>query len=304
MFLFRRKKENTGTAGEAVKKVAASQPEKKDGKSKVENLPKKAETVKTTGVSVKVPGSQPVKVSPAKSDKSPVEPAPGKVVIPASVIEQEEMAEELAAPVAAAEATAAVPEEVADGLLVPMNTGKLAEDENMLAIDLAEVIGKPAAAAANPAPVKESKEHKEQPAEEAVTPISSSGPASAKAETPAVVTAKNEVKPEAVKVEPPKPEPKPEVPKAEGPKPEAPKADAPKAEPAKKEGGDAAKKDNKDDVNNKDNLFSSLFNKTAEVEETPIDRLIKSLPDITIDEVMNEAEEVTGLITELQSHNK
>jgi hypothetical protein len=46
------------------------------------------------------------------------------------------------------------------------------------------------------------------------------------------------------------------------------------------------------------NLFASLFGKSEVFEETPIDRLIKSLPDITIAEVMNRAEEVKGLMND------
>jgi hypothetical protein len=48
----------------------------------------------------------------------------------------------------------------------------------------------------------------------------------------------------------------------------------------------------------KGNLFSNLFGKAIEEEETPLDRLIKSLPDITIEEVLTEAEEVKGLMSE------
>jgi hypothetical protein len=48
----------------------------------------------------------------------------------------------------------------------------------------------------------------------------------------------------------------------------------------------------------KDNLFSQLFGKVEQEEETPLDRLIKALPEISIEEVMNEAEEVKGLMSE------
>jgi hypothetical protein len=48
----------------------------------------------------------------------------------------------------------------------------------------------------------------------------------------------------------------------------------------------------------KGNIFSNLFGKADVEEETPLDRLIKSLPDISIDEVVNEAEEVKSLISE------
>jgi hypothetical protein len=46
------------------------------------------------------------------------------------------------------------------------------------------------------------------------------------------------------------------------------------------------------------NLFASLFGNSEVFEETPLDRLIKSLPDIAIAEVMNQAEEVKGLMND------
>jgi hypothetical protein len=48
----------------------------------------------------------------------------------------------------------------------------------------------------------------------------------------------------------------------------------------------------------KGNLFSNLFGKADVEEETALDRLIKSLPDIAIEEVVNEADEVKSLMSE------
>jgi hypothetical protein len=48
----------------------------------------------------------------------------------------------------------------------------------------------------------------------------------------------------------------------------------------------------------KDKLLSNLFGNMEEEEETPLDRLIKILPDITIEEVLNEAEVVKGIMNE------
>lgn len=58
--------------------------------------------------------------------------------------------------------------------------------------------------------------------------------------------------------------------------------------------GDKDKKDEGD----KGNLFSNLFGKVEVEEDDPLKKLIKTLPDMTIDEVMIEAEEVKGLISE------
>ncbi|MBN1190637.1 MAG: hypothetical protein JXA46_12860 [Dehalococcoidales bacterium] len=74
------------------------------------------------------------------------------------------------------------------------------------------------------------------------------------------------------------------------------KTPIPAEDAAKKSGED--EKGKKDEEENKDNLFSQLFSKVEEVEETPLDRLIKSLPDISIEEVMNEAEEVKDMMSE------
>jgi hypothetical protein len=48
----------------------------------------------------------------------------------------------------------------------------------------------------------------------------------------------------------------------------------------------------------KENLFSNLFGKVEVEEDNPLKRLIKSLPDVSMDEVMNESEEVKGLMNE------
>jgi hypothetical protein len=45
-------------------------------------------------------------------------------------------------------------------------------------------------------------------------------------------------------------------------------------------------------------LFDNLFSKTEEKEETALDRLIKALPDISIEEVISEASEVNSLIAD------
>jgi hypothetical protein len=47
----------------------------------------------------------------------------------------------------------------------------------------------------------------------------------------------------------------------------------------------------------KDSLFSGLFENVAE-DETSIDRLIKSLPDISIEEVLNQSEETKRFINQ------
>jgi hypothetical protein len=48
----------------------------------------------------------------------------------------------------------------------------------------------------------------------------------------------------------------------------------------------------------KDNMFSSLFGNAVEEEENILDRLFKSLPEISMEEILREAEEVKSLIKE------
>jgi hypothetical protein len=291
MFLFRRKKENTGENIETAQKAGLVK--SKDGQIKVKNPVKKVEplnparnkvsdVVKPSGVSVKVTGTQPVKVSQAKSEKTAMEAVKGKVVIPASALESDDTNEELIP--TEEDVIEPVPEEVLDGLLVPMNTAVVQETEDFPTIDLAEVMGKPEVDA-NPQSVIESKEFKDKPM------MKGTGKSSNKDN-------EKESQMEQLKAEPVNKANCPAVAGVEPAKPESPEV-SPKTESAKKEGRENAKADNQDDINNKDNLFSSLFGQTVEKEETPIDRLIKSLPDITIEEVMNEAEEVQCLINEI-----
>jgi len=76
--------------------------------------------------------------------------------------------------------------------------------------------------------------------------------------------------------------------KKPAPAPDAPKPEAKKAAPEAAGG---------------DNLFSSLFSKTEVEEENSLDRLVKALPDITMEEVLSEAEEVKNLMKEY-SHSQ
>jgi hypothetical protein len=66
------------------------------------------------------------------------------------------------------------------------------------------------------------------------------------------------------------------------------------AKPAAGE-GEKGKKGGGDE---KENLFSNLFGSVEVEEDNPLKRLISSLPEISIDEVMNEADEVKGLMSE------
>jgi hypothetical protein len=52
-----------------------------------------------------------------------------------------------------------------------------------------------------------------------------------------------------------------------------------------------------------DNLFANLFAGTDEPEETPKDRLVNSLPDIGIEEVITESQEVQSIIDEWQQNS-
>jgi hypothetical protein len=77
-------------------------------------------------------------------------------------------------------------------------------------------------------------------------------------------------------------------------------SDGKETEDAKKPEGEKKPDETKKGAQGEDkgNIFSNLFGKADIEEESPLDRLIKSLPDISIDEVMNEAEEVKFLMSE------
>jgi exonuclease SbcD len=105
-------------------------------------------------------------------------------------------------------------------------------------------------------------------------------------EKPQQIKTKPEIEPE-VKTEV-KAEVKPEI-KVEAKPPKATSSPSPEKDKKGKAG------------DGKENLFSNLFGKVEVEEDNPLKRLINSLPDITIDEVINEAEEVKGLMNEWYS---
>jgi hypothetical protein len=81
-------------------------------------------------------------------------------------------------------------------------------------------------------------------------------------------------------------------------KPEMKLEQKPSAQSETKPGAPVGDKDKKDEGADKGNLFSNLFGKVEVEEDDPLKKLIKTLPEITMDEVMIEAEEVKGLISE------
>ena len=54
----------------------------------------------------------------------------------------------------------------------------------------------------------------------------------------------------------------------------------------------------KDSDTAKDNIFSNLFSKNEIEEETPLDRLIKTLPNVALEDVRKQSEEVNELMNE------
>ncbi len=83
------------------------------------------------------------------------------------------------------------------------------------------------------------------------------------------------------------------------PKPAEKSAEKP-PEGVKKEAPDGAKKEAPSE--DKGSMLSNLFGKADVEEETYLDRLIKSLPDVSLEEVVNEADEVNNIMNDwLQS---
>jgi hypothetical protein len=292
MFLFRRKKEIAENTADGLnleeiekleKSISPAKPVKPAGKDKKEKAVKKAEGATTA----KDPFFQAEDALQIIENDTPV-----KVVIPASSLIEDDASESesTGTPEPVGEPVA---EEVVDGLFEKVNEGKEEEEEDVsLEAILPPIDKKTAAKLAGQVPA--------EAAEKAPAVVPPQSPAAGKsngaeqgpgqslaAAKPAVAA---EVKTENAKTEklPPAAEGKTDGSAAvKLPGAAEAKTPAPAAEAAKKGGAEES-----------GNLFSQLFGKTEEVEETPVDRLIKTLPEISIEEVLNEAEEVKGLMSE------
>jgi hypothetical protein len=315
MFLFRRRKESVENPVDELKleeiekpekPVAAARPVKSDGKDKKEKAVKKAESGKA-GKTEKDPFFQSEDSLQIIENDTPV-----KVVIPASSLIEDEIVE----PPKAKEPEPVgepVPEEVVDGLFVKVNEGKDLEEEEVPLDSILPPIEKKTG-------VKQSEQPPVQPAADKVPPAAPAQPVqpvknekAGQESAPTLATAKTSE----AKEGPPQPLTEGKVTAANAGQPQTATAgDKPSAanqgqtESAANEkaasgaadakkpaaAGDEAKKNGGEE--NKENLFSQLFGKVEEIEETPLDRLIKVLPEISMDEVLNEAEEVKGLMSE------
>jgi hypothetical protein len=236
MFLFRKKTNDSENKISGAKKENPGKPEKLAQLSKNEKKNKDGDKAGTIIVQ---------KIKKGKAGDAievPDNDAPVKVVIPASALKED--VPEVVIPVKEPEVPkTAVPDEVADSLLVKVNQGKDSENKTF-EVPLRNILPLPDYTE----PVKSNAEVK----------------ANSQVDTnPSNMEVKKPAAPVESKVQPPSPEKE------------------------KKSGGGQEK----------ENVFSNLFGKAEEVEETPLDRLIDSLPDITISEVMNEAEEVKELMS-------
>jgi hypothetical protein len=310
MFLFRRRKDNAESNADGLKLDEIEKLEKsaKPAKSvRPAEKDKKEKTVKKAGPAG--PARDPFFQS--EDDLQIIEnDTPVKVVIPASALIEEDLID---TPVerTAGPAKESVPEDVADGLLVPVNRGnnELEEDISLEAI-LPPKDNKAAAKATERAPAAAAE--KAQPVAGKAAPVEKSVPAASQTQPAAAPKAEVSAEGQNKSAE----APRAAVPaegqskNAEAPKPavtvegQGKTGDAvklPGAVDSKPEGGAASKpaaETAKKPEEDKGNLFSQLFGKVEEAEETPLDRLIKALPEISMEEVVNEAEEVKGLMSE------
>jgi hypothetical protein len=306
MFLFRRRKEITEIPVDELKLEETEQQEK--------GIPA-APTIKTVARTAKPPVKDKKekaanKAEPEKAIKDPYFQSEDslqiiendtlvKVVIPASsLIEEDSLETEL---ILEQETPGeSVPEEVVDGLFVKVNEGKTIEEQNIPLESILLPLEKKAASSGEKSLPTALPPTQAQPAAGATKEKTSQLVADAKpapgklaaalpldaASIPGSSEPKN-ANPEAAidisaaaqseNVATGKTEPVPE-----------PKTLAALADTGKKAGGE----------DNKENLFSQLFDKLENVEETPLDRLIKALPEISMEELLNESEEVKGLMSE------
>jgi hypothetical protein len=282
------------------------------------------------GQTVAVPAKeQPVKAaaaaSPAGAGDADASEGPVKVVIPASSLEEDDaepkgqadsknhadsknqtpkgQASKSVAE-AAVPAKPSVPEEVVDALLVPV---KRDEPEDLVLPDLAETLkvepdksGKKDAKAQSTGSRLEQAAGKAEAAAAKIAPAGIAAHSEAPAGAPALDAEKLALKAEAAaaKIELAAAKIEQSAAKAEQLTAKADTPSSPQPEKTKDEKPAEQAKKAVPEGEDKGNLFSSLFGKNEIVEETPLDRLIKSLPDTTIEEVMNEAEEVKGLMNE------
>jgi hypothetical protein len=205
-------------------------------------------------------------IRPDKSKKGNPEKGKGKTIEPESVVETIEkgQAEVKEAPVK---------------VVVPASALKEEEPK--------ETVAAAASAPAKPAVPDDVADSFLKPGHEiAGKPAAAPAPAAPKVAAPqpaAVSTPAAAPQPAAV----PTPAAVPQPAAAEAKKSES-KPDAPKAEEKKAAEGE--------------NLFSSLFSKAVVEEENALDRLIKALPDITMEEVLTEADEVKNLMREFSHY--
>ncbi len=329
MFFFRRRKAKSEMPEEqSIPEVAEKEKKEKASKDAGTAVLEKAEhSSGEEKVEIKSSGKVPAKAAAPAGDADASE-GPVKVVIPASALEEDDEPKAQAGPkaqvdsknqadhkgqadsksqspkpaakvIAPASPKPAVPEEVVDSLLVPV---KRDMPEDSALPDLAETLkiepeksGKNDAKAQSAAAKIDQAAGKAEAAAAKMSPDNTTAPAGKPAADAEKLALKAEaaaakIELAAAKIEQSAAKAEQLAAKADAPaspQPEKPKDQKP-AEPAKKaaEGED------------KGNMFSSLFGKNEIVEETPRDRLIKSLPDTTIEEVLNEAEEVKGLMDE------
>lgn len=263
MFLFRRKKDNTEAklaAQEAKVKKALEQKEK-EAQASAKKEAAAAKAAQVEAAKKEAAAARVVKVEAVKAGKA----APVKVVVPASSLKEEGSG--LPKVQSQTPAGAEVPDELVDSLLVKVNRE---ESDEIAAPALSEIIpvAKPVQAVVE-------------------APAAATG---ADQSPVAAEVAKSAAKPSATVVPPSTAQPAAQPAQAT----EAAKAESKPAEEPKKPAAEAKKGATEDNVN----MFSNLFGKSEVEEETYLDRLIKSLPDITIEEVMSEADEVKGLMSE------
>jgi hypothetical protein len=259
MFLFRRKKDNTEAKLAAQEAKVKKALEQKEKEAQA-IARKEAAAAKAAQVEAAKKEAAAARVVKVEAVKAG-KAASVKVVVPAGSLKEEGSG--LPKVQSQAPAGAEVPDELVDSLLVKVN--REGSDE-IAAPALSEII--PAA----------------KPVQAVVeTPAAATG---ANQSPVAAEVAQSAAKPVAAVVPPSAAQPAPAT--------DAAKAEAKPVEAPKKPAAEAKKGATEDNGN----MFSNLFGKSEVEEETYLDRLIKSLPDITIEEVMSEADEVKGLMSE------
>jgi len=314
MFLFKRRKASPENIIEPLVPEEPAEDVRPSRKNKKDEAPAGKKADDASARKKNNPGKEP---QPFEEDSLQIlesDDAPVKIVIPASELEQDDESDLIEEDIQTGLPAQEAEQELVDNLFEKVNENRRIQEEPDVELEalLGPEAGKPAKASdKTPSDKKEVENNTADRVKDGGTgkrtgaQLSAPGieaPAHAQAE----IVQQSQLQatgPQPAPGQPPGGQPAPggaifaDQPLAAATTPSPATAQAPPVIPAADKAEEkSAEKDKKPEEDG--NLFSKLFQGVEEKEETPLDRLIKSLPDIPMDEVLSESEEVKGLMSE------